>query len=116
MIESETTAAFTNTDLRRARFWIQRWRQIGGGFVVTPVGDNLCTVDAVRTAHDDPKLEKHYLKAAPELLMELEKDRKKSDVVMTLAIDAHQRSMAMVEQTIANDAEQEPQGDPPAAA
>lgn len=111
MIESETTASLTDAEIRRARFWIQRWRAIGGGILVKESGE----VEVGRVANANPKLEKHYSQAEGELLKEINKDRKKADTVAALARIAAAQLCAGAADTI-QDNEPESQPEPPAAA
>ena len=69
-------AAITNgmsvRDLKQARFWIQRWKAIGGGFVFVAAKDGMpASFDLARKPADSEKIEHHYAKAEAALVKEL---------------------------------------------
>lgn len=72
-------------DIRRAKFWLQRWRAIGGGFMGAIEGGDL---NVTRRTHDDPKLEAAYAKAEAALVKELKADTRKRDNVFHLVREA----------------------------
>lgn len=73
----------STSDIRRAKFWLQRWRTIGGGFIIIDDDMNL-----TRKTDDNPKLEAAYARAEGELVKELKNDRRKKDNVFRLIREA----------------------------
>ncbi len=98
----------TTGDIRRAKFWLQRWRTIGGGFIGSDRGD----LNVSRRQHDDPKLEAAYAKAEGALIKELRADSRKRENIFHLVREAAAgRLVAPVDDGPANDTD-----DPPSAA
>lgn len=94
-------------DIKQARFWIQRWKAIGGGFVFVAAKDGIpASFDLARKPADSEKIERHYAKAEAALVKELSEHGGRKGINVARLV---QEAMAPAS-TPANDPE------PPAAA